>query len=140
MSNQTKWTPGPWTCITPPRTEMVSPGEIKIHDERSACAFVVSMSVDEQKRRATSFLAECCAATQPNHANAHLIAAAPDLYEALLLALVEVSKHETDYHHVTAQTSIDKITAALSKARGEKPLSSSETPTGVNEGSQGGEE
>jgi hypothetical protein len=53
-------------------------------------------------------------------ANAHLIAAAPELYEACELAL---SFWYSDYPNDTYEghSAHDKIKAALAKARGEQP-------------------
>lgn len=53
-------------------------------------------------------------------ANAHLIAAAPELYEALELAREQCRKHDEDYHWITPPEVFARIDAALAKARGEE--------------------
>lgn len=53
-------------------------------------------------------------------ANARLIAAAPEMYEALELAFDGLETYAPDYMHgMSKETYIKKIRAALSKARGE---------------------
>lgn len=54
-------------------------------------------------------------------ADAHLIAAAPDLYEALLTAIAEVDAVAPELPKFTARldAAVDQFRAALAKARGE---------------------
>lgn len=57
-----------------------------------------------------------------NKANAHLIASAPDLYEALSEARAQIDYlHEKFKETGTGNSVLAKIDAALSKARGEQP-------------------
>lgn len=58
----------------------------------------------------------CCGGQEVNAANAHLIAAAPELYEALemMLKMVEFGGFGKD-------AAMDTARSALAKARGETP-------------------
>jgi hypothetical protein len=86
-----KWTPGPWWP--------------EIFNNERGLAFVVNRHDAEEDDIICSL---------SNHADAHLIAAAPELYEAL--------KGITEWCPTDNQRSIaafDKALAALAKARGE---------------------
>ena len=87
MSNETKWTPGPWHSRGFPT---ISAGKGK-----GMIAKVLERYMDRAEREA----------------NASLIAAAPELYEALEMML-EFPK---------AGPSTSTARAALAKARGEQP-------------------
>jgi hypothetical protein len=58
---------------------------------------------------------------ETNEANAHLIAAAPDMYEALdtLVAVVGLTAFKHEGQRQALQESVDLSVAALKKARGE---------------------
>jgi hypothetical protein len=95
MSAETKWTKGTWALVIRPR----GPDEIRSSDERAEliCEFPFGASDGSELE-----------------ASAHLIAAAPDLYEALESLVDEVTNHgEAD------GAILDSARAALTKARGE---------------------
>lgn len=101
MADKTKWTPGPWKWETASDNSRLRPerllGQCPAFDGTDPI-------VDDG-----SAGGEYGATITPDSPNAHLIAAAPDLYEALKL-LLSVS---TNHDH------IDTARAALKKARGE---------------------
>lgn len=94
---QAKFTRGPW---------MLEYGEVK-HRPSSIRAVEGGISI----LRASAF---CRVAEKETRANAHLMVAAPDMYEALEDAAMEI-------RHLARGTtdSYDAIMALLSKARGE---------------------
>ena len=67
---------------------------------------------DSQGRRVTCWPAFCDAGAQPNEANAHLIAAAPDMLAALK-SVVRVAGRATD--------EFDAARAAIAKAEAKEP-------------------
>lgn len=71
---------------------------------------VRSVYSDDQGRRCTAWPAVCDAAAQDNEANAHLIAAAPEMLEALYAALPYIEAADAK---VTAQ-----VKKAIEKAEG----------------------
>ena len=103
MTNERKWTAGPW------RTENRN-GKWPVS--------VVTMS--------GKLVAPFCGGPKPHEtANAHLIAAAPELYEALeeLLGNVQtlLAPHDTMPHDpLSGVPCISTAQAALAKARGEQ--------------------
>lgn len=110
MSNETKFTPGPWLADTrsgclavyPLDREMDSPG-IGPHDERNI----------HYSSKGAEYDGDRWHMDEQSQANAHLIAAAPELYEALdnILELASWEPYMDD--------AIIKARAALAKARGE---------------------
>jgi predicted nucleic acid-binding protein len=95
MGQDTKFTPGEWEARLAP----------------DGLSWTVrSVYTDELGRRNTSWPAICHAAAQHNEANAHMISAAPDMYEALKLASEALGKN----------AAYDAVMAALAKARGEQ--------------------
>ena len=97
MSQETKWTPGPWVI-----DDATRPAEIcTIHHTSHHNGFVYVRGE----------LGYWDADEDENMANANLIAAAPELYEALQAALA--------CHVGTDEVWLDEARAALAKARGE---------------------
>ena len=102
MSNETRWTPGPWEFN---KGRVVQKGETQFW----SAIRVSGVSL------ATGYVPPDDVA----YANAHLIAAAPELYEALLVAreylqgFVSTTMREPDIDN------LETVDAALAKARGE---------------------
>lgn len=94
----TKWTKGKWSVVPP-----VNGDEISII---SGCASDIELVAIISLFDEADFEEEC--------ANAHLISAAPDLYEALERLLANLA--EGDF---ISETRIQSARNALSKARGE---------------------
>ena len=90
-----KWTPGPWVVVADDVKEGSPEEGAFVPFGGCGCCGSPWMTADGDKGRA----------------EARLIAAAPDLYEALCEALVYVPEHHGPIMH--------KINAALAKARGE---------------------
>ena len=91
MTTETKWTPGPWKVL--PRGDLTSKFTIPVFatvGDGVVCSIVHTYTAEPRDR-----------------ANARLIAAAPDLYEALAGLLAQY-----DLHDPAAE-------AALARARGE---------------------
>ena len=118
MTTQTKFTPGPWRVgdmNTDPDDGVV--GEIAIHANGNDAAPILTPAVaipfgDHNLGRALAL------------ANAHLIAAAPELYEALGLSLFIMESQQKildpDFDgSATEASAIGRARAALRKARGE---------------------
>lgn len=101
MSNETKWTPGPWHVGGVQRCTVYD-----VRAQRVANSFEGVLAVLRSDE-------EC-------KANARLIAAAPELAEALE-KLIEAAESSDDCQYGTLSTSfVLKIaTCALAKARGE---------------------
>ena len=101
--SDTKFTPGPWA--------MDAMGNVW-GDDTKVCEMSVMPRQYYSYRKKTQ---------QEHEANAHLIAAAPDLYEALVIAKIAM---ERDDHHINATgnftTGYRKVLAALAKAKGEE--------------------
>ena len=89
---ETKWTRGQWS------TEAISD------------AVRVVLRLGGQKKIILARLAPPQLSESETHANAHLMAAAPELYEAVELLLTVSISHDH----------IDKARAVLAKARGEQ--------------------
>ena len=96
MSNETKWTPGAW------------------HVERYKEPYTSSLDTYIVVSSAGLIVAKCGTGDFEMPDNANLIAAAPELYEALKLADAEFSGANIDILALER-----KIHAALAKARGE---------------------
>lgn len=98
--SETKFTPGPWEAVSFNGNSLV----------------VTELIVNEKE--AIALLGTC---GEKEQANAHLIAAAPDMYEALEAAVSEYGKPGGPWNVPSEPgTWIDKARAALAKARGEK--------------------
>lgn len=93
MSGETKWAPGPW--VADGFFVSSNSGGAVAHDIVSACGTVGRPDSETE-------------------ANAQLIAAAPDLYEALADLV-----HQVDRPRAPSWLSLDDAFAALDKARGE---------------------
>jgi hypothetical protein len=96
-----KWTPGPWDTAREVNWIWVGP----LSWSTRVCRVVVYDGEEVQQT-----------------ANAHLIAAAPDLYEALELVLDAIgalSKPHELYGHGLDKDDIKGVFAALARARGE---------------------
>lgn len=99
-----KWTPGPWWC----------------EDE-----FGVTSNAHHGYVANTGFGPDTSQGDMEAKANAHLIAAAPDLYEALYMCLGNLMNHiHNEYDGVYSDDDFAEIEApylaALAKARGEQ--------------------
>lgn len=103
MTMETKWTPGPW---------VVDPEENWIVTEwRSTEHGLQTLICDMMDEEAPQY-----------EANAHLIAAAPELYEALLECVEEiraVNMVDGEIKDKDTEAVYTKAKAALRKARGE---------------------
>lgn len=103
---ETKFTAGPWSVYYEDgRPVTITAGKRSEH---------VPGKVGRRILRYFSFMLPSSAEA---HANAHLIAAAPDLYEAAVLALNYITNTEGEFG-VTFQSG-DALRAALAKARGD---------------------
>ena len=116
-----KATPGPW--------EYAAPHEVDISHGRATpimydplINFIVKRTYrDEQGRRFTSFIAEANYILPEVSANARLIAAAPELYEALVQALdrMEMMADSKASGFIPAcEAAIVSAKAAIAKAEG----------------------
>lgn len=105
MSNETKWTPGPWHVHT----------HIERHGPDESFYWAISEEPDEDQP--CQYISTCDGPVEMDidgaMANAHLIAAAPCLYGALeaLLEKCHAEPHGEHERHVAI--------TALAKARGE---------------------
>ena len=98
MSNETRWTPGPWSV-----ERSVIRGDADHLGRTVAVASTLNVAWPFGRR-----------ATKEEPYNALLIATAPELYEALEEMLEECEDDEFAPHVMEAK-------AALAKARGEQP-------------------
>lgn len=103
MSEQ-KHTPGAWELWQAPTGEFA----------------VRTTYTDDQGRRTTTWPAVCNAGGQPNEANARLIAAAPDMLEALKQFVEEyvemINSGDCGFWDPEKEDKVIKARAALSKA------------------------
>lgn len=110
MSNETKWAPGPWYVSSNgniSNTVMAVTGRWEFGDySECVCLFQSALGPGSHKFRDEEENAK---------ANAHLIAAAPELYEALE-KLEKLARVSEDYFFDHA---VDRAQKALAKARGE---------------------
>lgn len=101
--SKTEHTPGPWSIHhTEPRS-----GEVAV----VYCTTTGYVNICGASDREWS--------NSINDANAHLIAAAPDLYEAAYEALEDMQAVRHSCGTYELQGTVEKLTAALAKARGE---------------------
>lgn len=98
--NKKNWTDGPW------HWEMVDPTVMALYGPRGDYDFVLWSSICE----ACAERGNCC--TAPRKENADLIAAAPELYDAL----EELLDHATEFFE---EGECDEFFDVLAKARGE---------------------
>lgn len=106
-----KWTPGPWEVYDCSGTQME-----KSRYENGA--FQVFSDDCDHHAVADCSCNHTCRMEDEIEANAHLIAAAPELYDALEVALVVLENMEA--YGVGRLHAADQARAALAKARGEK--------------------
>jgi hypothetical protein len=92
MSGTPKWTPGPWTNCNDSFIEADVSGKVVVEEMNTEIEFMEDEEIT---------------------ANANLIAAAPDLYEALEAIL------EERYENSELDPLVNDARAALAKARGE---------------------
>ena len=114
LMSETRWTPGPWVALN--RGTVSEP-----------MMFVMAARIAGQPPRHE--VAVCATGDSPQwmeNANASLIAAAPDLYAALLEARPTVRNGRDDpnaqpWQKETRDGILNRMDAALAKARGEAP-------------------
>ena len=115
MKISTNWTPGPWSYSFAPPTD--DWGEVRNQDRQLVAKCWLSRWSPEQLNEHRA------AKTDPAAANAHLIAAAPELYESLEgllddfvddLLVCGYDEGDIDDH-----SKVKAARAALAKARGE---------------------
>ena len=105
MTSEPKWTPGPWDF---------SMAKMPIDGEYDYC---ISAVVDGERYVISEAFGRVSEKQRPNaHANARLIAAAPELYEALERLVADVADYDAWERPCHA---VDTARAALKKARGE---------------------
>lgn len=112
MTSEPKWTPGPWDF---------SMAKMPIDGEYDYC---ISAVVDGERYVISEAFGRVSEKQRPNaHANARLIAAAPELYEALERLLKWVAPIAGDNHDKDREreemASVEAACSALRKARGE---------------------
>lgn len=101
----------------------ISPAPWKVNDRELGddkeiwCEYISDRIIKGEKR--TKVVAKCNAYFDTYKPDAHLIAAAPELYEALL-EMVEIYRDGGSYDYV--QEVITKAQAALAKAAGESEV------------------
>lgn len=96
-------TPGPWTAF---------------HAGSEDKWVIRAVYVDDHGRRCTAFPATVQCGSQPNEANARLIATAPEMYEALKRLTKDIDPRDLGNHY---HEDWKFALAAMSKARGETP-------------------
>ena len=93
-----------------------TPGPWEYHDDPNS----VTIDIYPKKRPSLPIGTIYKTRGRPSKANAHMIAAAPDLYEALEEAVLQIEYLEDKFSHTGTGTSgLARIRAALAKARGE---------------------
>ena len=108
--SETKFTPGPWDLF-----EVGNKIKHLCPAKDGTSLLTVSLEYITDDNEATYF------GSVYNPADAHLIAAAPDMYEALEVAVSEYGKPGGPWNVPSEPgTWIDKARAALAKSRGEK--------------------
>jgi hypothetical protein len=109
MSNKKKWTPGPWKAV------LTKEGKFEIHralppsEHRRVPLAVIDHSRDGHEETRTVIAPEV----------AHLMAAAPLLYDALESLLESIAGASEDGVPVS-KTAVGNANAALAAARGER--------------------
>ncbi len=99
--SETKFTPGPWVVDPKYSRDIQAPDGL---DVATCCPEILNRHTDGEE----------------SIANASLIAAAPDMYEALEAAILEYGKPGGPWNVPSSPgTWIDKAKAAIVKARGE---------------------
>ncbi len=100
--SETKFTPGPWKVDPKYSRDIQAPDGL---DVATCCLSILNRKVTTEEE---------------SIANAALIAAAPDMYEALEAAILEYGKPGGPWNVPSSPgTWIDKAKAAIVKARGE---------------------
>ena len=111
--SEVKFTPGPWSVVEDIARDRDVNGHA-IGDE-----YIAGFNVESGTKEVVSCegISGC---GDEERANAHLIAAAPDLYEALNNVMSEISSclRDEEYYFGTTER-FDNARAALAKARGE---------------------
>ncbi len=108
----TKWTPGPWQVVIDDDGNPLSGRpSVSASDELDCSIVHWDGFVQEYWRSARG--------DKEIHANAHLIAAAPELYDALFDLLNKVSHIRGIDMTFYAETEMKRAEAALKKAKGE---------------------
>jgi len=115
MTSEPKWTPGPWDF---------SMAKMPVDGEYDYC---ISAMMDGERHVISEAFGRVSEKQRPNaHANARLIAAAPELYEALETAAEALENYSDvldgmDGHPRPndAMKALMEVNAALKKARGE---------------------
>jgi hypothetical protein len=98
-----RFTPGPWTCDEDDKQYVIGEGQSKY---RTHVGTVYADDTDPKEAKA----------------NAHLIAAAPDMYEALQLVVgIRAHLRVSGVDFVDAGKAYDAAEAALAKAEGREP-------------------
>ncbi len=132
-----KHTPGPWLLRCAGQFTEGEPGHEETHDYP---AHVVVLDRTEEGLKRTRFVAECSGAGLPNDDNARLIAAAPELLEALKLVwsmfddgrIVRniANDHNPDWalKMLTFARELQAISAAIAKAEGLSPENAEVSP------------
>lgn len=132
MTNDTKWTPGPWEYR--PR-EHDDWGEVRGAADANGVRWLVARATAGGPTDDASRARHRESRTDPYEVNGRLIAAAPDLYEALtdMLAGWEyIRQHHGDLYGVGWDRCEALANAALIKARGE-PLTAAKAAPPVLE-------
>jgi hypothetical protein len=112
MSGETKWTPGPWAIAKRGRDRRSERlGWLEIRDA-NGCPVVHAGSVTIWQEDGGQ---DHDAGVRMSEADAALIAAAPDLYEALAAVVDAIPVGKVS---IAARVALDNARAALAKARG----------------------
>lgn len=111
---ETKWTKGPWRIVGEDSTD--ADGYLPFIDIEAANGRGGYRPVCEVS---PSFIDDDFVLTKKDWATAHLIASAPDLYEALHNATASLEGFLEGEENHPIQEHIDTANAALAKARGE---------------------
>ena len=115
MINKTKFTPGPWQAFIDDTGDKWTGWPISISSVNDIDKSIV--------RTGGQWPYEWDAAISQREAvaNAHLIAAAPEVYEKLEKLVERVEQIQYDHNTSDGDLALDEARAALAKARGEKP-------------------
>lgn len=120
---KTGWTPGEWNVVDIPKNEILDDGTIEIDPDQIHHVAVKAVSmrmhpeISGQPLRTTTYIASF-GTSDEDRANANLIAAAPELYEALVEAIDELECYEVDASGELYNN--PRFNAILAKARGEQ--------------------